>query len=130
MHGLVMHDTLQPPDVDRAQAFRDLATYLTSAPRNPQPEQGDGRALALGERDYTRSCSSCHGSNGAGSDTSAIPAIGGQGYSYLLTQLRSFAAGRLPHRAVADSPVALSAEEQPAVADYVSRLTYLNAGAH
>ena len=127
MHGPVMHDTLQPPDVDRAQAFRDLATYLASASRNPQPELGDGLALTLGERDYTRGCSGCHGNEGAGSDDGAIPAIGGQSYGYLLSQLRTFAAGHSAHPAVADSPVALSAEEQPAVADYVSRLSYLSA---
>jgi cytochrome c553 len=128
IHGPAMHDALQPSDVDRAQAFRDLATYLAQAPRNPEPEQGDGLALKLGERDYLRGCSGCHGSDGAGSDR-GIPAIGGQRYSYLLTQLRSFASGRSAHPALADSPVTLSGAEQPAVADYVSRLHYLTAGA-
>lgn len=127
-HARFMHDALQPSDVDRAQAFRDLATYLAGLPRNPQPEQGDGGALALGERDYRRGCLGCHGSDGAGSEQDGIPAIGGQGYSYLLTRLRSFSSGRLTHPALADSPVALSADEQSAVADYVSRLGYLAAG--
>ena len=127
MHGPIMHDTLQPADVARAQTFRDLAVYLSHAARNPHPEYGAGQALALGQRDYIRGCSGCHGSEGAGSDPEAVPAIGGQGYSYLLTQLRSFSAGRLRHPALADSPVALSADEQEAVADYVSRLTYLTA---
>jgi cytochrome c553 len=125
MHGPLMHDTLRPPDVGRAQALRDLATYLSRAARNPHPEYGAGRALALGQRDYIRGCSGCHGSDGGGSDRDAIPAIGGQGYSYLLTQLRSFSSGRLAHPAVADSPVALSADEQQAVADYASRLSSL-----
>jgi len=126
MHGPIMHEILQPPDVDRSQAFRDLAAHLGQASHNPQPVHGDGQALALGERDYNRGCTGCHGRDGEGSERGAIPAIGGQGYSYLLTQLRSFASGRLTHPAVADSPVALSAEEQPAVADYVSRLDYLS----
>jgi cytochrome c553 len=95
MHGPVMHDTLQPSDLDRAPAFRDLATYLARAPHNPHPEQGEGRALTLGQRDYTRGCSGCHGSDGGGNEQQAIPAIGGQDYSYLLTQLRSFAASPL-----------------------------------
>jgi cytochrome c553 len=129
IHGPAMHDALQPADVDRAQSFRDLATYLARAPHNPDPEHGEGLALKLGERDYLRGCSGCHGSDGAGSDRGTIPAIGGQLYSYLLAQLRSFASGRLAHPAVADSPVALSDQERPAVADYVSRLTYLTAGA-
>jgi cytochrome c553 len=121
-----MHDTLQPSDLDRVQAFRDLATYLAQLPHNPEPEHGEGVALKLSERDYVRGCTGCHGSDGAGSERGGIPAIGGQRYGYLLTQLRSFASGRLSHPAVADSPVALSAEEQPALADYVSRLSYLS----
>ena len=128
MHGAVMHDTLQLPDVARAQAFRDLATYLSRAPRNPHPEYGAGRALELGQRDYRRGCSGCHGTEGGGGDPQAIPAIGGQGYSYLLTQLRSFSSGRLAHPSLADAPVALSGDEKEAVADYTSRMTYLTAG--
>lgn len=128
MHRSFMHDALQPSDVDRAQAFRDLATYLAQLPRNPQPEQGESGALLLGERDYRRGCVGCHGNDGAGSERDGIPAIGGQRYSYLLTRLRSFSSGRLTHPALADSPVALSAAEQSAVADYVSRLSYLTAG--
>jgi cytochrome c553 len=127
MHGPIMHETLQATDLARAQAFRDLATYLTRTPRNPHPEFGEGQALPLGQRDYIRGCSGCHGTEGGGSDPEAIPAIGGQGYSYLLTQLRAFSAGRLAHPAVADAPVALSADEQEAVADYASRMTYLTA---
>jgi cytochrome c553 len=127
MHGPIMHETLQPTDVARAQAFRDLATYLARAPRNRHPEHGAGQALALGQRDYIRGCSGCHGSEGGGSDPEAIPAIGGQGYGYLLSQLRNFSAGRLEHPALADSPVALSTDEREAVADYASRMTYLTA---
>jgi cytochrome c553 len=127
MHGPIMHETLQPMDVARAQAFRDLATYLSRAPRNRHPEHGAGQALALGQRDYVRGCSGCHGSEGGGSDSEAIPAIGGQGYGYLLSQLRNFSAGRLQHPSLADSPVALSTDEREAVADYASRMTYLTA---
>jgi cytochrome c553 len=127
VHGPLMHAALQPQDVDRAQSFRDLATYLKEAPHNPQPEHGDGLALKLGERDYLRGCAGCHGSDGGGSEREAIPAIGGQRYGYLLAQLRSFTSGRLPHPAVADSPIALSSDEQQAVADYASRMSYLSA---
>ena len=123
VHGPVMHDALQPPDVDRAQAFGDLAAYLSHAPRNPHPETGDARALGLGQRDYLRACAGCHGLEGAGNNAAGIPAIGGQGYHYLRTQLHNFASGRLAHPALADSPVTRSAEEQDAVADYVSRLS-------
>lgn len=127
MHGPVMRETLQPPDVNRGQAFRDLSAYLSTAPRNPQPDTGPGQALTTAERNYRRGCASCHGSDGAGSDQPGVPAIGGQGYDYLRTQLRSFAAGRAVHPALADSPVALSIDEQKEVANYASRLSYLSA---
>jgi cytochrome c553 len=125
-HGPVMRETLQAPDVNRAQAFRDLAAYLSGAPHNPQPDTGPGQALTNGERNYRRGCSTCHGSDGAGSDQQSVPAIGGQGYRYLGTRLRSFSAGRGVHPPLADSPVALSVDEQQAVADYASRLSYLS----
>jgi cytochrome c553 len=126
-HGPVMRETLQPPDLNRAQAFRDLAAYLSEAARNPHPDTGPGQALSDAERNYRRGCSSCHGSDGAGSDEPSVPAIGGQGYGYLRVQLRSFSARRGGHPAPADSPVALSVDEQQAVADYASRLGYLSA---
>jgi cytochrome c553 len=127
MHGPVMHEILQLPDINRTQALRDLASYLEAAPRNPQPDYGNGHALALGNRDYSRTCAGCHGSDGSGSKPGLIPAIGGQGYSYLLTQLRSFASARLDHPPLSDPSVLRSSEEQQAVADYVSRLDYLTA---
>jgi mono/diheme cytochrome c family protein len=46
MHGPAMHERLQPSDVDRPQAFRDLATYLAQAPHNPEPEHGEGLGVA------------------------------------------------------------------------------------
>ena len=117
MHGPAMHETLLQPDLNRPQAFADLAAYLASARSNPEPEHSEGRALAAGRSTYTLACSSCHGSAGAGSET--VPAIGGQHYSYLLAQLRAFArGGRRGHPAFP----ALSDEQQQAVADYVSRL--------
>jgi cytochrome c553 len=116
MHGPAMHDTLQRPDLDRAQAIADLAAYLALAPANPQPEHAQGRALPVGRNIYIRSCAACHDSAGGGS--ADVPAIGGQHYSYLLAQLRGFAAGQRDHPSFA----AFAGEQQEAVADYVSRL--------
>jgi cytochrome c553 len=127
MHGPVMHEILQPPDLMRAQAIGDLAAYLSRAGRNPQPEHAEGRSLALGKRTYSKACSACHGSDGAGSGKGAIPAIGGQHYGYLLAQLSGFASGLRGHSLSADAVSSLSDEEQQAVADYASRLTYLSA---
>ena len=46
---------------------------------------------------------------------------------YLLAQLSGFPSGLRPHPRGADFASGLSAEEQQAVADYVSRLAYLSA---
>lgn len=116
MHGPAMHDTLRKSDLNRPQAIADLAAFLASAPRNPEPEHSEGRALAAGRSTYTLACSGCHGSAGAGSES--VPAIGAQHYGYLLAQLQGFAGGRRGHPAF----LGLSGEQQEAVADYVSRL--------
>ena len=126
-HGPVMHEILQPPDLNRPQAIGDLAAYLSRAGRNPQPEHVAGRALSVGNRTYTKACATCHGSDGAGSDKGTIPAIGGQHYDYLLAQLSGFASGLRGHPPGADVVSGLSDEEQQAVANYVSRLAYLSA---
>jgi len=120
MHGPAMHDTLQRPDLDRPQAIADLAAYLSPAPLNPEPEQGEGGALAAGGSIYIKACSACHDSAGRGS--ADVPAIGGQHYSYLLAQLRGFAAGRRDHPSFPGFAGGLSGEQQQTVADYVSRL--------
>jgi cytochrome c553 len=122
-HGAAMHDALQAPDLNRPQALADLSTYLARAPRDPEPEHSEGRALAAGKRTYTGACSGCHGADGAGSEV--VPAIGGQHYSYVLVQLDAISAGRRPHPTYAGVRTALPAGEQPALADYIARLTYL-----
>ena len=124
MHGPAMYESLQPADVNRPQAMGDLAAYLSRAGRNPHPEHSEGQALALGKRTYASGCAACHGSDGAGSDSGSIPAIGGQHYRYLLAQLSGFASGLRGHSLGAGT--VLSNAEQQAVADYVSRLGYLS----
>ena len=124
MHGPAMYESLQPADVNRPQAMGDLAAYLSRAGRNPHPEHSEGQALALGKRTYISGCAACHGSDGAGSDTGSIPAIGGQHYRYLLAQLSGFVSGLRGHPLGAGT--ASSNAEQQAVADYVSRLAYLS----
>ncbi len=127
MHGPAMYESLQPPDVNRPQALGDLAAWLSRAARNPQPDrvQESESAHAKGERIYTQVCSACHGGDGGGRESGTIPAIGAQHYEYLRTQLRGLAAGLRRHPpGVVRS---LSGEEQQAVADYASALTYLGA---
>jgi len=121
MHGPAMRDVLRAPDVGRPTALRDLTACLAQLPRAPEPDQGDGRMLAKGKNLYVRECAACHGEQGTGRDPGTIPRIGGQHFRYVLSRLREFAS---VHRGLAAAPTAsaLSAEEQNAVADYVSRL--------
>lgn len=125
MHGPAMFESLQPPDVNRPQALGDLAAWLAHAARNPQPERAEVSKSAHGERIYAKVCSACHGVDGGGRESGTIPAIGGQHYRYLRTQVRGLAAGPRSHPpGVVKS---LTPEEQEAVADYASTLTYLSA---
>jgi cytochrome c553 len=123
LHGPVMHDTLQPPDLNRAQALRDLGAWLASAPPNREPEHGAGQALAAGQRVYANACAGCHGPRGEGSDPPPVPALAGQHYSYLLAQLRSFSSGARSHAPGLDVRIVGATDQQPALADYASRLT-------
>ena len=118
MHGPAMRDTLKATDVNYPAAIRDLAAYLALAAAAPQAEPGPGRSLALGKSLYLGACAGCHGEEGAGSDVGPAPRIGGQHFRYLLSRLRE--SGSV-HRGRVEA-VALSAEEQQALADYISRL--------
>ena len=122
LHGAAMHEALAPPDVNRAQALRDLGAWLSRAAPNNNPERGSGEALAAGKRAYANGCAGCHGADAAGSEQPAVPALASQHYGYLLAQLRSFSAGRLPHAAGLAPAIVGTGEQQQAVADYLSRL--------
>ena len=126
--GQLMHQTLQKPDLDWAQAVRDLSAYLSGARRSPGPEYGESRDISAGRRVYEEVCSGCHGARGEGKDT-GVPAIGGQHYRYLLAQLRNFSYG---HRGAGnlqllESMGGLTPPADENVANYVSRLSYLTA---
>ena len=118
MHGPAMRDTLKATDLNRPAAIRDLAAYLTRAPANPKPEQGEGHSLAVGKGAYARACAGCHGVDGAGSEGGPAPRIGGQHVRYVRSRLSEFAAA---HRGLVEPPT-LTAEQQQALADYISRL--------
>jgi cytochrome c553 len=123
-NGSAMHRATSPSDVGHAQAIRDLAAFLSQAPANPQSEQGDGRALATGEKLFQRQCATCHGKAAEGSSDEPIPALAGQHFAYTLLQLKSFATG---HRGQVEPPVidftaGLSEQDRAGIADYLSRL--------
>ena len=122
--AVAMHRATSPSDVGHPQAIRDLAAYLATAPANPQPERGDGSALAAGEKVFQRQCVMCHGKAAQGSSEEPIPALAGQHYAYTLAQLQNFAMG---HRGQVEPPVidftaGLSEQDRSGIADYLSRL--------
>ena len=122
LHAAAMREALAPPDVNRAQALRDLGAWLSRAAPDNSAEHGSGQALAAAKRAYANACARCHGTDGAGSEQPAVAALAGQHYGYLLAQLRSFSAGRLPHAAGLAPAIVGTPEQQQAVADYLSRL--------
>jgi len=122
LHGPAMHDSLQPPDVSRAQALRDLGAWLSHAAPNSEPEHGTGQALAAGERAYSNACAVCHARKGEGSEQPTVPVIASQHYSYLLARLRGFSSGHFAHAPGIGAAAVGSADQQQAMADYASRL--------
>jgi cytochrome c553 len=121
-YGPQMHQVLG--QVADPQSLSDLSAYLAAQPAYAFGEHGDGHRLGLGRSIYSERCAQCHGPFGEGHADGAIPAIGGQNYTYLLTQLKGFAAG---HRSRAEGDLiaavrSLSAGDMRAVADLISRM--------
>jgi cytochrome c553 len=119
-----MHRVAALKKLTTPQAMRDLASYVSALPAPSTTEVGDGRQLALGARVYESMCAECHGAEGQGDITFAVPTLQRQHYSYLLSQMRSLAVG---HRYSVDISVielleTLSFDQLTAVADYASRL--------
>lgn len=121
-----MHRASVSLGVSPEQQWRNIAAYLSRLPVNPRPQRGDGKMLDNGSGIYRDSCASCHGEEGMGDDSVGAPALAGQHYSYLLTQIRGMASG---HRFTnVDFDLALmldnmSAADMAGVADYISRLS-------
>lgn len=119
-----MHRVVALKQLSSPQAIRDLATYIAQLPPDPQPEVGEGKDLAAGERYYDGLCAFCHGQSAQGNAQHATPALQHQHYSYLLMQTRGLAAGHrysVPVEVIQDLE-GLPFEQMTAIADYLSRL--------
>lgn len=119
-----MHRVLARPPLLDPQSLSDLSAYLAAQPPDSHGEHGDPHRLGLGRILYNLRCGQCHGTHGEGNAQGPIPAVGGQNYTYLLSQLNGFALG---HRAKVESDLltavrALSANDREAVADFMSRM--------
>jgi cytochrome c553 len=119
-----MHPVLARGALAEPQALSDLTAYLAAQPHDPHGEHGDGHRLGRGRELYNARCAQCHDALGAGQSQGPIPAIAGQNYTYLVSQLKGFAAGHRPKAGpeVIDAVNKLSPNDVRAVADFMSRL--------
>jgi cytochrome c553 len=118
-----MHHVVTRLNMRGAQAWADVAAYVSRLPVNPAAETGDGTYLGLGRGIFREHCASCHQSDAGGDQDGLVPALRGQHYSYLLGQLRQLAADR---RHNVDEDLlrfiqSLDEQEKQGVADYLSR---------
>lgn len=112
------HQTISVQDI------ADIAAYLQGLPVPADQGQGDGKALALGERLYVMDCASCHGPRGEGDPHRFYPRIAGQHYRYLLREGMLIRDGGR-RNANPDMVKAIrnySDADLEAVSDYMSRL--------
>jgi cytochrome c553 len=101
-----------------------LASYLSGLEPNPNPVNGAGVHLRVGQEIYTHICAACHGADGRGEAGNRVPGIAGQHYPYLRRQIDVAAA---LHRDLAPPEMSsalrgMRAQEEDALADYISRL--------
>ncbi len=101
-----------------------LANYLAGLDVNPEPVNGPGLHLRVGQELYEHICAACHGADGRGESGNRVPRIAGQHYPYLRRQID--VAADL-HRDLAPPEMTSALRgmrplEKEAVADYISRL--------
>jgi cytochrome c553 len=106
-----------------------VATYLSTLQANPNPVQGSGAHLRLGQEIYTHICAACHGVDGRGAQANRAPRIAGQHYPYLQRQIEAAAA---LHKELAPPEMTsalrgMRPQEKDALADYISRLGHSEA---
>jgi cytochrome c553 len=101
-----------------------LASYLSDLDSNPNPVNGSGEHLRVGQEIFAHICAACHGADGRGEAGNRVPRIAGQHYPYLRRQIDLAAA---LHRDLAPPEMTsalrgMRPQEKDALADYISRL--------
>ena len=112
------------PTFGNPNATATLARYLSQLQANPNPVNGSGEHLRIGQELYAHICAACHGADGRGDPGNRVPRIAGQHYPYLRRQIEA-AAGLHKDLAPPEMTSALRgmrAQEKDALADYISRL--------
>ena len=108
------------------QELADVAAYIQTLPIPTDNGVGPGTNLDEGKRLYERDCVVCHGNQGEGDSVKFYPVLAGQHYKYMLRQIGEIAEKK--RRNANPDMVKIvekySHEEQMAVVDYMSRLTW------
>ena len=112
------------PTFSNQQNIVVLASYLSGLDVNPNPVNGSGEHLRVGQELYAHICAACHGADGRGEQGNRVPRIAGQHYPYLRRQIE--AAATL-HKDLAPPEMTsalrgMRPQEKDALADYISRL--------
>jgi cytochrome c553 len=108
------------------QELADVAAYIQTLPIPTDNGKGPGGDLEEGKMLYERDCVKCHGPHGEGNAEKFYPVLAGQHYKYLLRQIGDIAERR--RRNANPDMVKIvekyTPEQQAAVVDYMSRLTW------
>jgi cytochrome c553 len=109
-----------------AQEVADVAAYASEIETMPDAGVGvgTGEFLSRGNEVYARSCVSCHGKSGAGSERQQIPRVAGQNYAYLVRQIHDAVEGRRSNFSVSHIHLlkGLDYADIIGVADYLARI--------
>jgi len=108
------------------QELADVSAYIQTLSIPTDNGKGPGTDLARGKELYDRDCVKCHGEKGEGDAEKFYPVLAGQHYKYMLRQIGEIAEKK--RRNANPDMVKIvekySHEDQIAVVDYMSRLTW------
>jgi cytochrome c553 len=121
---LQMEDVASRHRLGPARDIADLASYVSTLPREAKEGHGDGRHLQHGAQVYQRDCAGCHGTEGEGNGVTLVPRVAGQHYRYLLRQLHDTVEERRPNMPPPHAQLfgRYAVEDFTGVADFLSRL--------
>ncbi len=112
------------------QELADVSAYIQTLPIPTNNGKGPGDNLEEGKKLYDRDCVKCHGDHGEGNAEKFFPVLAGQHYKYMLRQIGDIAEKR--RRNANPDMVKIvekyTPEQQSAVVDYMSRLTWPGSG--
>jgi cytochrome c553 len=108
------------------QELADVSAYIKTLPIPTDNGKGPGTNLEEGKKLYDRDCVKCHGEKGEGDAEKFYPVLAGQHYKYMLRQIQEIAEKK--RRNANPDMVKIvenyTHEQQAAVVDYMSRLTW------